>query len=136
MQATQEGTALLPGHSAVPAGLPGDCPAVGAILSRVGDKWTVLVVLTLGDGTCRFNALKRQIGGVSQRMLTLTLRGLERDGMVRRTVHPTVPPRVEYALTPLGQSLRRPVEALGRWAFAHIPVVEQARAAFDARERG
>ncbi|HWU81550.1 MAG TPA: helix-turn-helix domain-containing protein [Caulobacter sp.] len=113
--------------------LPDQCDAIGSILSRVGDKWTVLIVMTLADGPKRFNALKRAIGGVSQRMLTLTLRGLERDGMVTRTVFPTIPPRVDYELTELGHSLRVPVEALGQWAFAHLPVVERARAEFDQR---
>ena len=107
--------------------------AVASILSRVGDKWTVLIVMTLASGPVRFNTLKRTIGGVSQRMLTLSLRGLERDGMVTRTVFPTIPPRVDYELTPLGHSLRIPIQALGDWAFAHIPVVENARAEFDAR---
>ena len=115
--------------------LPGECQAVASILSRVGDKWTVLIVMTLASGPVRFNTLKRTIGGVSQRMLTLTLRGLERDGMVTRTVFPTIPPRVDYELTPLGHSLRIPIQALGDWAFAHIPVVEQARAEFDARRK-
>jgi DNA-binding HxlR family transcriptional regulator len=113
--------------------LPAQCDAIGSILSRVGDKWTVLIVMTLADGPKRFNELKRAIGGVSQRMLTLTLRGLERDGMVTRTVFPTIPPRVDYELTELGHSLRVPVEALGQWAFAHLPVVERARAEFDQR---
>jgi DNA-binding HxlR family transcriptional regulator len=116
-----------PGH------LPGACQAVSSILSRVGDKWTVLTVMMLADGPRRFNELKRMIGGVSQRMLTLTLRGLERDGLVTRTIYPTIPPRVDYELTALGHSLRQPIEALGEWAFAHIPVVEKARADFDAR---
>jgi DNA-binding HxlR family transcriptional regulator len=114
--------------------LPAQCDAIGSILSRVGDKWTVLIVMTLADGPKRFNELKRAIGGVSQRMLTLTLRGLERDGMVTRTVFPTIPPRVDYELTDLGQSLRAPVEALGQWAFAHLPVVARARADFDQRQ--
>ena len=112
---------------------PGACQAVTSILSRVGDKWTVLVVMMLARGPRRFNELKRLVGGVSQRMLTLTLRGLERDGLVTRTVFPTIPPRVEYALTPLGHSLREPLEGIGNWAFAHLPVVEQARRTFDAR---
>ena len=113
--------------------MPGACTAVGSILSRVGDKWTVLVVMMLADGPMRFNELKRKIGGVSQRMLTLTLRGLERDGFVSRTMFPTIPPRVDYELTALGQSLRVPVQELGHWAFEHIAVVAKARAAFDAR---
>ncbi|MGI4975459.1 MAG: winged helix-turn-helix transcriptional regulator [Janthinobacterium lividum] len=115
-------------------GAPGACQAVTSILSRVGDKWTVLVVMMLAGGPRRFNELKRLVGGVSQRMLTLTLRGLERDGLVTRTVFPTVPPQVEYALTPLGHSLRVPLEGLGTWAFAHLPVVQQARQAFDTRK--
>jgi DNA-binding HxlR family transcriptional regulator len=114
---------------------PGECQAVGSILSRVGDKWTLLIVMTLANGPRRFNELKRKIGGISQRMLTLTLRGLERDGLVMRTVFATIPPRVDYELTELGQSLRVPVEALGMWAFANLPVVELARAAFDAPGR-
>ena len=117
----------------VDAGPPGACQAVTSILSRVGDKWTVLVVMMLAGGPRRFNELKRLVGGVSQRMLTLTLRGLERDGLVTRTVFPTVPPQVEYALTPLGHSLRVPLEGLGTWAFAHLPAVEQARRTFDGR---
>ena len=85
--------------------LPGDCRAIGDVLARVGDKWSVLVVSRLGEGPLRFNELRRSIGGISQRMLTLTLRGLERDGLVTRTVFPTIPPRVDYALTPLGRKL-------------------------------
>jgi DNA-binding HxlR family transcriptional regulator len=114
---------------------PGACKIVGSILSRVGDKWTVLLVMMLANGPRRFNELKRDIGGISQRMLTLTLRGLERDGLVTRTMFATVPPRVDYELTELGHSLRGPIEALGNWAFANLPMVEQARAAFDAPGR-
>jgi len=113
--------------------LPGACQDVSTILSRIGDKWTVLVVMMLADGPRRFNELKRSIGGVSQRMLTLTLRGLERDGMVTRTIYPTIPPRVEYQLTDLGHSLRVPVDALGNWAFEHLPCITAARREFDAR---
>ena len=91
--------------------------------------------MMLADGPRRFNELKRIIGGVSQRMLTLSLRGLERDGMVTRTIYPTIPPRVDYELTKLGHSLRGPIESLGNWAFAHIPAVEKARIEFDARAR-
>jgi DNA-binding HxlR family transcriptional regulator len=115
-------------------GLPGQCQAVGSILSRIGDKWTVLVVMMLADGPKRFSVLKKRIGGVSQRMLTLTLRGLERDGLVSRTMFPTIPPRVDYELTALGHSLRVPIETLGEWAFSHIAVVEESRQAFDARQ--
>ena len=109
-----------------------NCLATRSILARVGDKWSLLVVVQLGPAPLRFNEIKRAIGGISQRMLTLTLRGLERDGLVRRTVTPTNPPRVDYALTELGGSLSRPVGALGEWARAHRDAVEQARAAFDA----
>ena len=110
---------------------PGACKSVSGVLSRVGDKWSVLIVMLLGDEPRRFNELKRIVGGISQRMLTLTLRGLERDGLVSRTVFPTIPPRVEYRLTPLGHSLKEPVEALGLWAFAHMGAIEQARRTFD-----
>jgi DNA-binding HxlR family transcriptional regulator len=110
----------------------GDCRAVSAILARIGDKWSVLIVSRLGEGTMRFNELKRTIDGISQRMLTLTLRNLERDGLVTRTVFPTIPPRVDYALTPLGRSLLVPVAALGSWAIQNIGKIEQARAEFDS----
>src|SRR5881398_283049 len=96
--------------------LPADCRAVSDVLARVGDKWSVLVVTRLGGGPLRFNELRRSIGGISQRMLTLTLRGLERDGLITRTVFPTIPPRVDYELTDLGRGLSKPVEALGKWA--------------------
>ena len=112
-----------PGH--------GDCKGVSSVLARVGDKWSVLVIMMLEDGPRRFNEIRRMIGGVSQRMLTLTLRGLERDGLVTRTVFPTVPPRVDYELTELGRSLSKPVQALGAWAFTHMPEIETARARFD-----
>src|SRR5689334_18792705 len=113
--------------------LPADCRAIGDVLARVGDKWSVLVVTRLGDGPKRFNELKRAIGGISQRMLTLTLRGLERDGLVTRTVFPTIPPRVDYALTDLGRGLSKPVQALGQWVFEHKVEIESARARFDGR---
>lgn len=112
------------------------CRNVSPVLNRVGDKWSVLIVMILGEGPRRFNELKRQIDGISQRMLTLTLRGLERDGLVSRTVEPTVPPRVTYALTELGESLKEPVEALGRWAMAHIGCIRAAQGRFDARLDG
>ncbi|WP_027583189.1 helix-turn-helix domain-containing protein [Bradyrhizobium sp. Ai1a-2] len=110
-----------------------DCRGVASVLARVGDKWSVLVIMLLGDGPRRFNELKRTIGGISQRMLTLTLRGLERDGLVTRTVFPTIPPRVDYELTDLGRGLARPVQALGQWAFEHLPEIERARGEFDTR---
>jgi DNA-binding HxlR family transcriptional regulator len=108
------------------------CARVSAILSRVGDKWSVLVVMLLGGGPRRFNDIKRQVDGISQRMLTLTLRGLERDGLVRRTVTPSIPPRVDYELTKLGFSLLEPVGSLGAWVQANIETIEAARAAYDA----
>jgi len=126
----QEGTSMLPGtlHE------PGDCRAVSEVLSRVGDKWTVLVVGVLGDGPKRFNEMRRALGSISQRMLTLTLRALERDGLVTRTVFPTIPPRVDYELTPLGRSLLDPVNALGLWARQNRAAIEDARMRFDAAE--
>src|SRR3982751_1485048 len=93
------------------------CRTISTLLSRIGDKWTVLVVQTLGSGSRRFNELRREIPSVSQRMLTLTLRNLERDGLVKRTVTPTIPPRVDYELTALGRDLLIPVAALGEWAI-------------------
>jgi len=111
--------------------LPSDCRAVSDVLARVGDKWSVLVVSRLGDGPMRFNELRRSIGGISQRMLTLTLRGLERDGLITRTVFPTIPPRVDYALTPLGRDLLVPVSALGAWAIRNQPKIARAREQFD-----
>jgi len=111
--------------------LPADCRAVSDVLSRVGDKWSVFVVSRLGDGPKRFNELRREIGGISQRMLTLTLRGLERDGLITRTVFPTVPPRVDYELTALGRDLLNPVSALGAWAIRNQPKIARAREQFD-----
>ncbi|SMH41498.1 winged helix-turn-helix transcriptional regulator [Mesorhizobium australicum] len=108
-----------------------DCRAVSEVLSRVGDKWTVLVVQYLGSGPMRFSELKRTIGGISQKMLTTTLRGLERDGFVTRTVFPTIPPRVDYQLTELGQELLTPVTALGEWARMNILRIREARERFD-----
>jgi DNA-binding HxlR family transcriptional regulator len=130
----QEGTVAIPGNLGVPAGglhVPEDCRAVSEVLSRVGDKWTVLVVSTLGDGPKRFNELRRALGSISQRMLTLTVRALERDGLVTRTVFPTNPPRVDYELTELGRSLLEPVSALGTWARHNRPAIQQARQRFD-----
>ena len=110
-----------------------DCRAVSSVLARVGDKWSVLIIVLLGNGAKRFNEIKRMVGGISQRMLTLTLRGLERDGLVKRTQFPTIPPRVEYELTPLGRSLWKAVEPLGAWARSHVKHIAQARAAFDEK---
>ena len=113
----------------------GDCRKVSRVLARIGDKWSVLIVMLLTGRPRRFNELKREVSGISQRMLTLTLKGLERDGLVWRTVHPTVPPRVEYGLTPLGHSLAAPVRALGEWAKAHMDEIDAAQAHYDAPER-
>jgi DNA-binding HxlR family transcriptional regulator len=124
----QEGTRPIPGNLHVPE----DCRAVSEVLSRVGDKWTVLVVSTLGDGPKRFNELRKALGSISQRMLTLTLRALERDGLVTRTVFPTIPPRVDYELTRLGRSLLDPVSELGLWARKNRTAIQDARRRFDA----
>lgn len=107
------------------------CKALGNILDRVGDKWTVMVVGILSDGPMRFNALQRAVAGVSHRMLTLTLRGLERDGLVKRTAFATVPPRVDYELTKLGHSLKSPLEILAEWVQTNRVAIERARKAFD-----
>jgi DNA-binding HxlR family transcriptional regulator len=108
------------------------CRTISTLLSRIGDKWTVLVVATLGDGPRRFNELRREIPSVSQRMLTLTLRNLERDGIVSRTVTPSIPPRVDYELTPLGHSLLKPVTALSDWALENVEAIHSAQSRFDA----
>ena len=123
----QEGTIGIPGTLHV----PDDCRAVSEVLSRVGDKWTVLVVSELGAGPKRFNEIRRALGSISQRMLTLTLRGLERDGLVTRTVFPTIPPKVEYELTKLGRSLLVPVSGIGLWARQNRTAIEAARQRFD-----
>lgn len=108
----------------------GDCRAISGVLARIGDKWSVLIVSRLGARAMRFNELKREIGGISQRMLTLTLRGLERDGLVTRTIFATIPPRVDYELTPLGRSLLEPVTGLSTWALRNIAKIESARNKF------
>ena len=105
------------------------------VLQRVGDKWSVLVIDLLGQGTMRFSELHRAIDGITARMLTVTLRGLERDGIVTRTIHPVIPPRVEYALTPMGRTLLDTIGQLVAWADSHLPEIEAARAAYDARHR-
>lgn len=107
------------------------CSAMGDILNRIGDKWSVMVVGFLTRKTMRFNELRHAIGGISQRMLTLTLRNLERDGLVTRTVYPEIPPRVEYALTDLGRTLTEPLDALWNWAERHQDAVKQARQVYD-----
>src|SRR6266699_4313414 len=110
------------------------CRTISTLLSRIGDKWTVLVVTTLAHSGKRFNELRREIPTVSQRMLTLTLRNLERDGLVSRTVTPTIPPRVDYELTELGHSLLEPVSGLGLWARHNRAAIEAARRRFDAAQ--
>ncbi len=112
---------------------PGECLAVSETLARIGDKWTVLVVELLRDGPIRFNEIRRTISGISQRMLTLTLRDLERDGLVTRTIYPTIPPRVEYELTKLGRTLYEPLAGVAAWVRENRSVMEAARKAFDAR---
>jgi len=109
------------------------CPAVREVLNRVGDKWTVQVVRLLGERPHRFSELRRAIEGISQRMLTLTLRGLERDGLITRTVEPTIPPKVEYALTDLGRTLLVPVFALAQWALDHRTSIHDAQRKYDAQ---
>jgi len=120
---------LKPSHT----DLPSDCRAISDVLARVGDKWSVLVVSKLGGGPKRFNELRREIGGISQRMLTLTLRGLERDGLVTRRIVPSSPPGVQYDLTELGRDLLQPVSALSAWAIRNQGKIEQSRAKFDAK---
>ncbi len=112
------------------------CQAPREVLSLVGDKWSVLIVMILKDGTRRFNELRHSIEGISQRMLTRTLRQLEREGLITRTVEPTVPPSVYYALTPLGLTLLAPIAALAVWAKAHYPAICKARDIFDAKNGG
>ncbi|MGH8287544.1 MAG: winged helix-turn-helix transcriptional regulator [Steroidobacteraceae bacterium] len=129
MRPSKAGVTIPPRH------LPSEeCPKISQVLARIGEKWSVLIIIMLAERSRRFSELKRAIGGVSQRMLTLSLRGLERDGLVKRTVFPVVPPRVEYELTPLGQSLRAPVSALGEWARGHLAEIDVAREVFDRRE--
>lgn len=150
MDAAQERKNLSPGHSHVTAHIDrhshvtaasfgegpclqsAGCRNVAPVLNRVGDKWSMMIVMMLSEGSMRFSELKRAIDGISQRMLTLSLRGLERDGLVKRTVTPTIPPRVDYELTELGVSLREPVKALGDWAIEHIACIRAAQERFDA----
>jgi DNA-binding HxlR family transcriptional regulator len=118
----------------IPQHLVGECRTVSETLSRMGDKWSVLVIVNLGDGPRRFSELRRTIGGISQKMLTTTLRGLERDGYLTRTVTPSIPPRVDYALTDLGRELLGPIRALEAFARRNQPRIAAARSAFDGRE--
>lgn len=133
--AQQEGTPMSPGHIDPPVEVPapdsGGCLATRQILDRIGDKWSLYIIAMLANGPQRFNALKRGIDGISQRMLTLTLRGLERDGLVTRTLYPTIPPRVDYALTDLGRTLLTPVMALVDWANENQRAIAEAHRRFD-----
>jgi DNA-binding HxlR family transcriptional regulator len=122
---------MLPSHKH----LSGQCLAVREVLNRVGDKWSVQVVGLLGGGKKRFSELRRSIEGISQRVLTLTLKGLERDGLITRTVYPTIPPRVEYELTKLGRSLLKPIRALGNWAGQNRQRIQSARDRYDGRKQ-
>ena len=110
------------------------CPT-RQVLDRIGDKWTALIVGLLEDGPKRFSTLQRSIGGISQKMLAQTLRSLERAGLVNRTLYPQVPPRVEYTLTPLGETLCAPIAAIRSWAEEHIDQVTAAQTIYDAREQ-
>ena len=116
-----------------PAGEPSSCRA-REVLQRVGDKWSMYVIDLLGQRTMRFTELHRGIDAITARMLTVTLRGLERDGIVTRTIHPVIPPRVDYALTPMGRTLLATIGQLVTWADSHLDEIEAARAAYDARQ--
>jgi len=134
METLQERKNLFPSDMDVPAPPAHDssaCRRVTPVLNRVGDKWSMQIVMALSNGSRRFSELKREIDGVSQRMLTLSLRGLERDGLISRHVTPSIPPRVDYELTELGISLREPVKALGQWANEHIDCIRAAQQQFD-----
>jgi DNA-binding HxlR family transcriptional regulator len=136
-QSPQEGTFLNLSHKLGTTMLDNEqcpnCKRINKVLSRVGDRWSVLVVISLAQhGTMRFNELKLNLG-ISQRMLSLTLKQLERDGLVNRTQHPTIPPKVEYNLTEIGQSFREPVSALGYWALENIAKIDAAREVYDSK---
>lgn len=116
----------------IAAGESSECRIVRDILSQLGDKWTLMVILCLGSGPLRFNAIQRAVVGISHRMLTVTLRKLERDGLVSRTMYPDVPPRTAYELTPLGISFTEPVMAIANWAIRAQPHIERNRQIFEA----
>ncbi len=126
--------APVPDTEHIDASKPGHCTRANEVISLVGDKWSVHIVMLLGQGRHRFMEIKRAVDGISQKMLTVTLRGLERDGYVTRTVFPTIPPKVEYELTDLGRDLLIPLRALGSWALENHARVVAARQAYDARE--
>lgn len=128
------GVPLLQANPGFERDTEGSCP-IRDVLDRVGDTWSILVIINLQPAPMRFNALRRSIEGISQRMLTVTLRSLERDGLLRRTVRPTTPPEVEYALTALGRSIAVPIAALGQWAAENRSKLVEARRAFDAEVR-
>jgi DNA-binding HxlR family transcriptional regulator len=121
---------MSPSHTHV----SGKCLAVREVLNRVGDKWSVQVVGLLGGGKKRFGELRHSIEGISQRMLALTLKGLERDGLITRTAYPTIPPRVEYELTRLGRSLLKPIRELGNWAGQNRERIQMARDRYDSQK--
>ena len=131
----QEGTPMSLSHIDLPEGMPEPdaegCQATREILARIGDKWSLYIIATLANGVMRFNELKRGIDGISQRMLTLTLRGLERDGLITRTMYPTIPPRVDYELTELGITLLGPVMSLVNWANTNKQAISEAHRRFD-----
>jgi len=124
---------MSPRHLEVPKSHE-SCLAVREVLDRVGDKWSVLVVARLTGGRQRFSELRRSIEGISQRMLTHTLKALERDGLVTRTVFPTIPPKVEYELTDLGRTLLVPITALAEWAELNRPIIHAAQTKYDAKQ--
>lgn len=128
----QERTFAIPGHHHDTA----TCENISRMLARISDKWTLLVVRALGGGPLRFNALKREIGEISQKMLASTLRDLEQNGFVARTVTYTMPPQVEYALTDFGYELWEPVQALANWTYANSPRIDAARAAYASERIG
>jgi DNA-binding HxlR family transcriptional regulator len=113
-----------------------NCRAIADVLARIGDKWTVYIVKLLSGGPMRFNEVRREVPAISQRMLSLTLRGLERDGLVKRTVTPSIPPRVDYELTPMGITLTEPLRAVAEWAIINRDYVESSRAKFDLANAG
>ena len=133
MDNLQEGTPMSPRNTKLHRAEA--CPAVREVLNRVGDKWSVQIVALLGEGSMRFSELRRAIEGISQRMLTLTLRGLERDGLLTRTVFPEIPPRVDYELTRLGKTLLEPIQALAEWAAIHRTSIQEARAKYDTKPK-